>query len=167
MRNIFPKWRIWINVWIDLKSAHWSISDQVQYCYEVTFCQCVSKFQISWHGLSDLCLIRYIQQVLELRGFELHDFEQREFLERFKAFWTIKSSSYTILRSRSSRKIALLKTNDLTYMVLVLSYMEFPLFQKSCSSRSPCNIVTKITFCQCVSKFQISWNHGLSDIWLV
>ena len=37
----------------------------------------------------------------------------------------LESSSYTILRSRGSRKIAILKTNDLTLSYAVLSYTDF------------------------------------------
>ena len=71
-----------------------------------------------------------IQGVLELRGFEQRGFEQCGFLERFKEFWamrfyTIKSSSYTILRSRSSRKIAILKTNNLNWVTRFWSTRTF------------------------------------------
>ena len=66
----------------------------------------------------------------------------------FYNFWalqlsTIKSFSYTILRSCSSRKIVLLKTvyNDLSYTNFELK--SFPLNQKSCSSRTHCMLINK------------------------
>ena len=71
-----------------------------------------------------------------------------DFWMDFYNFWalqlsTIKSWSYTILRSRSSRKIVLLKTvyNDLSYTNFELK--SFPLNQKSCSSRTHCMLINK------------------------
>ena len=67
-----------------------------------------------------LYFLYLLEVVLELRGFQ-RGFDQCRFLERFKECWamrfyTINSSSYTILRSRSSRKIVILKTKPLTWV---------------------------------------------------
>ena len=75
-----------------------------------------------------------IQQVLELHGLVPHEFEQH-------------SASGKLQYPKPTKKSCLI------FELHVLIY----LLQKSCCSRSsPFHIVTKITFCQCVSKFQIS-----------